>query len=1011
MSNGGGILKLDITTIQQFLYETYNIDFRTTAKKIIKTANLQEKKTLNRHLTLYNLFQLRRCKDPGFFQYVTRIVESDEDTLLSLKQYLEHIIAKHGHDQYSTLFNLDIIPQKKELTISDLKRTQPQDIDSNKFEEFINAESQASIKYFQKRYEHALKTGNYEESAAILSITHDYATYKFFIDELFQEDSIYQGFNTETNWELERKRFIFQKIRFADIYFDNKHIGNPLFQALIPISPQFLKEISKIFQLKHLDTTGKNDDLPFVPQKFHWDALSIASEIWFNGLSEKEKITILNKEYPFKFTSKTLDLLTYQFRNLNAIYRLANDLYSINYHDTAIELYQFLLTKTESRAFKHLSNDAIASSYRELGNYEGALAHYQRALDFIDDDYGNIQSDSFKVATLTNIKNIPQYTRAISMKNIGEMHHQLGNNSESEKWFNYVLSIAKGAPDNDKEAIFWNLAFANRRIGNFKKEHEYIIAGLSILEKSDQTDKSEKLEIIHQRLQILSDQQYLTSGFSYDIKKLKELDSLPKREKFVTRAEFTYLSFQLSKANQWLECALKIKVDYFHKFRIGRTNYELGNFSIASSIFNDVIQNSKNDMLAARSYGYLGLIDVILSSERQERFEEGILKIEKCFELLYKDYALSENVLSDENIFYQNISWAICDCIFATSTYLRDKKDFFTLFDRIERKIAENENVMSSYSGVAESLCLFGFTREAHHYIDLGLKNENRIPQRALLFENKGRVFHKEGKYDLAIEMFKKSIEEAPELESQRVLFAIAQSYASKLDFHEAENYAIKALEEVPEDAKFQKAVKDYHQLAEQVINFNKITNPDVKTILMSAESMSLRLFNVIDQQSDFDYSIALVQYGKALESILHDRIGKDIRERVFKKYGSPLEKKYIVGVWDEKNGKKYYKIKPLPKALKNLLAIEERSISLGQWMYITNDLKKNFSNPVVKNIFSYFSDRFNGDIDYIVDACDVISELRNNSAHLDIKNKNDVLKFRNEINYILNDILNRLYI
>lgn len=99
-----------------------------------------------------------------------------------------------------------------------------------------------------------------------------------------------------------------------------------------------------------------------------------------------------------------------------------------------------------------------------------------------------------------------------------------------------------------------------------------------------------------------------------------------------------------------------------------------------------------------------------------------------------------------------------------------------------------------------------------------------------------------------------------------------------------------------------------------------------------------------------------------------------------------------------------------MPKPLKKLLDIEEKSISLGQWIYINNDLKKTMSNPVVKHIFSYFTNRFDGNMDYIIDACDVISELRNNSAHLEIKSKEDVQKFRNEINYILNDVINRLY-
>jgi hypothetical protein len=148
-----------------------------------------------------------------------------------------------------------------------------------------------------------------------------------------------------------------------------------------------------------------------------------------------------------------------------------------------------------------------------------------------------------------------------------------------------------------------------------------------------------------------------------------------------------------------------------------------------------------------------------------------------------------------------------------------------------------------------------------------------------------------------------------------------------------------------------------------------------------------------------YDYSMALVEYGKALESILHSVITVKAYEYCRETLGSKFE--YCL-TSDEYN--------ELLRSLKPSMNNIDRTIFLGDWQYIRANLKGN-SNPISQKFLEYIDDNFNNkDWDIICNSSKEISKYRNGSAHKDIKNREEVLKVRGKIVNCLNDVIDIIY-
>ncbi|MDG6251691.1 tetratricopeptide repeat protein, partial [Methanocalculus sp.] len=444
-------------------------------------------------------------------------------------------------------------------------------------------------------------------------------------------------------------------------------------------------------------------------------------------------------------------------------------------------------------------------------------------------------------------------------------------------------------------------------------------------------------------------------------------DTNIEKETFSERGIYLYHSFQYHNANEWLLRAYLIDNDYQILFRVGRTHFELKEYSEATRIFGEVIDKSNDLVLIAQSYNYLGLIDLV-----QGNTNEGIGKICRCVSILYELNPFPGEFNEHNQNTYQNIEWTTIACLYSSYRQIRDEKIIFQLYDAILEEIKKYESLLSPHCMIAEIFSRLSYTVAAHRYLNMGLKEDVPPHIKALLYETKAKIFRKEGNLSRAIELLNKSLDVLPD-EPQRIFMEIAQTYESMLNFKEAERFVEKALEHEPDNEEYLRAKEDYHTLAEQVINFNRIPDGDVKTILHSAESLAIRLFNQIDGDLPFDFSIALVEYGKGLETLLHDAIGSEIRTQIHNEFETPIPNKYFYGVWINKDGRKVKKIEPLPDPLKNLLGMVERTISLGKWPGLKNDLEKTLNNPVSKRVSEYFTDEFDGNIDFIENACDVI--------------------------------------
>ncbi|GFO98114.1 uncharacterized protein ig2599ANME_2331 [groundwater metagenome] len=217
-----------------------------------------------------------------------------------------------------------------------------------------------------------------------------------------------------------------------------------------------------------------------------------------------------------------------------------------------------------------------------------------------------------------------------------------------------------------------------------------------------------------------------------------------------------------------------------------------------------------------------------------------------------------------------------------------------------------------------------------------------------------------------------------------------------------------KAIEYIPkekgisgEKIEAYKSQKEYFEhMANDVLILEKIPDEDIKNNLISAETILFKAYQNFNEY--FDFSMALVEYGKAVEWMLHNEISVKIRKEILNKYNGRIPDKY----W-RRNGKIY----SLPDSLKSIFRKKkEKTISLGQWSYLPSDLERNIKNPVVRDVSDYIKQNIPYEMDTIYEICNDIADIRNGSAHKGKKNREDVLKLRKEIIQPINYIISKIY-
>ncbi len=996
----------DKNIIKEFLFNSFEIDSTLKVReKFNRCSTEEEKKKLYQYVVLKNLFLLRRSKDPGFYTFVLNQVNKNEKIKESVKQYVSKLVTSNSNiDQ--DIFGDFIIEKNEPLLDKQIENptTWPYSSSMKKLGNFSDV-NENSLYYFSKRLEYAREQGNDDEALAISQLINDFKSGDFWGHLIFSEDKLYGEQIDSHRWQHSQNQYILENIKFSTHYFFSQPFALQYLIPLVVYDSAFVKELLIIMGEK----TGKEEPsmlnrfLNF--NKFINDAFSVASLIWFNKNSEKDKIDILNQEYSFEITEKMLEdyeSMMHEY-GLNCdgedshLFLFANELYHLNFFVEAKTIWKYMLKKTTNNSAAYSYCDNLATVFREIGDFESSLKYYIKSLEFAKElsksdispaQQKNKHSPPFKDEIEKEIYDylkryedkFPNYDYkvAIELKNVGEMYYKLGQKELGERYFFESEERGSQLSSAERGAILFNLSSANRRLNRFDEEFTYLT---KLISQDVIHPDSEKLAL--DRLDILNSNNFMLPNGGFDNQKLAKIENKKKANQLSKTGTSLFHSFQFKKSMHYFEKKYEIdKLNGFNCFDslnyMASYNLYYGNLKKAKYLCEKLIENTYVPFQISMARVNIGLIDI-----KENNFEKGIEQLEIACDIF--------------NQFDKGIIEFLKDII-NSSTIFWSKENIHRIIDYLE-PIIDSKNVnFNLMTGCA--YIEIGFFEDAVDYFDRGLlKNEDTEIQSLLLY-NKGLAFSAMGESKNAIQMYKNSLEY---LNSVYAWERMSQEYRNKLDILNATKCIREAIKIVSEEEKgrLNGIKKELDTLSCKQLNLNSITDSDIKKTLFSAEKLVISDFKKMDHISERDFSTAIHYYGKALENMLNIQISNKMRRIIYQEFGDCVTKDYSS-----------FKGPQFPFSLKDMLdKSRKNSIGLGSWRLILHYVNEKSKNPVYQKFKDELINLYSIEgLMRIQFACGMIKEYRNKSVHTEVKSYDDVVKDRKKIVLHLNNVIYILY-
>jgi tetratricopeptide (TPR) repeat protein len=1003
----------ELLKMKNFLWEAYNIDYRKNTRTKIKNASEKEKIEINNHLTLNNFFLLRLRSDPGFLSFVSgKIFEEFNESpricnltrMVLMKLFFENTegIDNELYKIKTTGFKSEIHPKEKyskeiEESFQEM---------SEEAKHGIPVKTTEKISYLMERLERAKEINNEDEMIAIDSILfelinknknimHNLSGVSQFYKpieasqhhRLFESSNIYLGISYTQNWEFLEKQYRFENIKYLDIY--NKPESNIDLQ---PISG-FFHDIRLTYWIVEiilgdylLDVKSK------INQKnstdFIHDIEKIIQLMWFNDKNEDEKKKLLNGYYPYKVNYDHIEK-SIEYQGYDLALSFAAFLFRIGFWNEAKSLYSYLLKtgiKSEGLCYKYLGDIA-----KDQFEYDNALKLYLKSLKQFKDENKPLET------TLLNL-------------DISEIGHYLNDINYENKYLENFKILFENLPNNLQiECYYWAAKYF-KKIHNFEREYESL---KQLHQFNENILNSEKISYAKRLLSELESCKNLDGTFDTD--KLKIIEEQERYDFYFEMGERVHSCFQFDIACIWFESAIKIKNESLSTISLGIIAYTKGlndskELKHSRMIFENLLSSNPEEMLA---HEYLGILDIL-----DNDMDSGVSRFQKTIELALRNgisYAIFDYLLPlDIDTNKLKMSPEMVSYTMAIRLLIKEllsigrKSQLFSILDRLEETVSQYSEKGVYYNELGSAFTDFGFFNEGLQYYQKALDLAKSDKLKVNIYCNIGTNYANQNKHKAAIASYEKTISLNGEYTEAWRNKSSSEGYMANykeglISINKAIEYANKEKIQSPEKIETYKKQKEYFELmATDVITLENITDEDIKSNLISAETILFKTYQ--DFNDYFDFSIALVEYGKAVECMLHNEISTKIRKEILKKYNGRIPKQY----WNSDSPNC-----SLPDTLKSILGEEERTISLGQWQRVPYDLKNRINNPVVKDV----SDYINHNIPYkiyemetLFKISDDLSDIRNSSAHKGKKTREDVLKLRNEIIQPINEIISIIY-
>lgn len=956
-------MSLDEKRIQRLtgtLWEDFEISYGKALRIKIRRACDQERETLGKEELLRNLFLLRRIRDPGFGRHVVHCLKEKRDVLVKTMEYVASTYTAMDRTDSDAMF----FPDPTQTT----KRQQPFVIVPAKpvlpFEgvdamlEGFTEHRQHTIEYLKQRAAMAIEAEDDDELASVKWLATDMATDLFRGELLFDAAQLYERRDLNRAWHLELSRFMTLNIRFSQLYFSRWSLAVTLANMLI-----LEKEDIADFFIQGLKELDRGLDLSSEDELLRWskclnDAESIAAVTWFSTMPFEERVAMLNAFHDFTIRKEEVSSYLADYPD-RAIMTIAQNLHLNQFYPEAAELHIFCLGRSESKETLHVCADGAATEYRKLLEYEKALGMYERDIQITGEGGW---PDSV-------------YSCAIAHKNVGEMSIMTGNRQQGKQHFAEALAIASSLPSSKRAAVLWNLACAYRRTGDFDLEFSYLTQALDLGLEDQGKAKNAAVE----RLMVLNNPDFLRSNGKSDGAKLSEMNLEQDLASLRETASSALSMFQFRRAKDWFA-----KCDQLQKIPSPGADqavalYLEGRLQESLETFNSSLDE---ESMGVSGDAYRGLVEIAMGNDSKG---QAILQrtAVQCFALPTDDGYLSN----------------LWDQVLRELLRMKGEEPARGIMEGVAGAIDDAVNRARFINLLAERFSALGFLETSLACCDCIANLNLSVRSNAMALFRRGCILSLWGRLDKATQALSESLS-MWDFDGTRM--ALAETLAQALRFHEASEQVDTLLSRHPENPQLKQMKTSYWDFAKTMINFGSIQDPEVEPMLRSAEALVLKSLKELDELGTIDYSLTLVGYGKAVETMLHKRVGEAARDHVRSVHSVEVIGKHLQAT---------KRPEALPPPLKSLLGKGERSMSLGGWANIDKYASEYSGNPVLETFLEGVRAQLRSkSLAVISRACLTISKLRNPSAHGGVMSRSEVQSVRKEVVTSVNDIIHEVY-
>ncbi|WP_167815568.1 hypothetical protein [Methanocorpusculum sp. GPch4] len=961
-------MEYNVSPIRDFLWESYLIRYNTDFLESIQNVSREKKEEFFIGHALDNSFLFRVKRDPGFSLHVRDKVRENAN----IQERVRHVVlslfgelAKLSYIPKESLKpkgTFGLIMQKIESGENPFESILDRDKTSKELAEYYNngleKEKRVKLDYLNFRLQQAKEQPNNEyEITAIGQSILDFSTELYYGHVLSNENLLDPAAGYTENVLIHIAGFLNRNLKYSDKY-NQRHFSEKrpdfIFHELIFNHHPFQLELERvIFGKSVFDHIKENSkDLSYL-WKFEADLSTIADFEWFIQFDNDEKLAILNREYPFILRQDMLEEILNLDPSMSSLTIYLNRMVAASFYEPAITLGEFIFRHKDKKGdSRYYLASGIATCYREIERYSKALEWY------------NVAHGLTK--RLDKPNNI--YKELVEWKNCAEMEYYSKGSGYFNKEIKKIHLESHKYPKIISSGVVFNLASACRRTGNFELELEYLT---EFIKDATDPQQYQHIEEALDRLKILN--YYLDEN---DYTSLRDMDICRDMVEYNSKIQQAINTFQFKEAISWFDKILKI--DPNEKVFQIKADFlsEYGSLEEACDLYSKTFDNAK--MMECKQICIIGR--AIISTELKGEVNDNIKADIAAFIHDFSKYSTKDDLQEWMNaIVKKTARW--------DNNKLR--REFFSVLSENYRQQNLSGCPEMMIGDAAFSLGLCSEARGWYQDACVISKEMLEIPYTKI-----GDICIIENDLDEAEKWFNLAL--AQNSKSPIALSGLTNYYVLKTDYVNALTYIKKAITNDPESKIYKKMEENISSLLSSSISFDLIQSDAVKQILHTGDWLFFSAFNGSNSQ-EYDFGPIIVQYGKGVERYLYESVLAPIKTKIRD------DERYCKNRWVLK---KYFDT--LPTTLKLILGIEDKTLALGQWIYLDNDMSSVKDNEVVKHFIMYIENMgMNSDNrKKIGELCKNLSYERNGAAHITFYTHEEIANKRNPIIKIINEII-----